>query len=91
MCASCQKVDFKVACFPRKFRAPPGSLISPTVHSAGVATSEDLIPRGGHTEGSDPPGAGPHRRIRSSGGGPHRGPASNSNISANSNLYSKRL
>ncbi len=34
MCASCQKVDFKMACFPRKFRAPPGSLISPTVHSA---------------------------------------------------------
>jgi hypothetical protein len=34
MCASCQKVDFKVACFPRKFKAPPGSLISPTVHSA---------------------------------------------------------
>jgi hypothetical protein len=35
---------------------------------------------------------GPHRRIRSSGGGGHTGgSASKSNISANSNLYSKGL
>jgi hypothetical protein len=43
MCASCQKVDFKVACFPRKFRALPGSLISLTVHSAPSVDTTILL------------------------------------------------
>jgi hypothetical protein len=55
----------------------------------------------GHIEGSDPKGGatlgdwiprgGPHRRTRSSRGGHTWGSASKSNISANLNLYSKRL
>ncbi len=49
MCASCQKVDFKVACFPRKFRALPGSLISPTVHSAAAEQANCIWLSSGET------------------------------------------